>query len=79
MSILTILGMVAWGVAVAVIIGVLIVTGRSEDKRHAKNLQRSREEVARQPLPHSACYEDCMGTFLWNPGRESACAVSCGL
>jgi hypothetical protein len=79
MSILMILGLAAWAIAVAVIIGVLIATGRSEDKRHAESLQRSREEAARQPLPHSACYEDCMGNFLWNPSKEAACTAACGL
>lgn len=79
MSILAILGLVAWAVAVAVIIGVLIATGKSEDKRHAENLERTREAIARQPLPHAACYEDCMRDFLWNPRKEVACAASCGL
>lgn len=79
MSILTILGLVAWAVAVAVIISVLIATGRSEDKRHEENLQRSREGAAGQPLPHAACYEDCMRNFLWNPSKEVACTAACGL
>jgi hypothetical protein len=79
MSILAIIGLVAWAVAVAVIIGVLIATGKSEDKRRAEYIGRTREEIARQPLPHAACYEDCMTNFLWNPGKEVACAASCGL
>jgi len=79
MSILTILGLAAWAIAVAVIIGVLIATGRSEDKRHAESMGRSREGEAKQPLPHAACYEDCMRNFLWNASKETACATSCGL
>ncbi|MBI4965800.1 MAG: hypothetical protein HY913_21160 [Desulfomonile tiedjei] len=79
MSILAIFGMVAWALAVAVIIGVLVATGRSEDKRHDENMERSREEMARQPLPHSDCYADCMKDFFWNTNKEVACATACGL
>ena len=79
MSFLAILGLTAWALAVAVIIGVLIATGRSEDKRYGKNIERGRENLARQPLPHADCYSDCMRDFLWNPSKEAACAVSCGL
>jgi hypothetical protein len=79
MSIITILGLVAWAIAVAVIIGVLIARGRSEDKKHAETIARARREEANQPLPHGPCYEDCMRSFLWNPSKETACATSCGL
>jgi hypothetical protein len=79
MSILTIVGLVAWAIAVAVIIGVLIAMGRSEDKGHSENMQRSRKGEAKQPLPHAACYEDCMRNFLWSASNETICATACGL
>jgi hypothetical protein len=79
MSILAIVGLMAWAIAVAVMTVVLIALGRSEDKRHAENMQRSRMGDAKQPLPHAACYDDCMRNFLWNASNETICATACGL
>jgi len=82
MDALFILGMVMWAAVVALLVGILLETGKWEDSRElaGKRVQKKPRDTAPRPaLAPESCYERCMREFLWNPLKKPVCAHACAL
>ncbi|HMK36423.1 MAG TPA: hypothetical protein VK463_15220 [Desulfomonilaceae bacterium] len=78
MDTLTVLGMVLWAAAVAVIVGVLLGTAKAEDRRNMSAIRKPEGEGGFQ-LSRQDCYDLCMKDLLYDLRKRPVCMSACGL